>query len=161
MDMYDYAMKMERDGEKFYRDMAEKVDNKGVKKILTMLADEDARHYSIFSDMKKNERLRIAGTPVLENIKNIFERIREERDSGGISASQIGLYERAREIEKKSWDFYLEKAKEAAEPSQKEAFLRIAAEEKSHYYILETIIDFVSRPLQWLEDAEWYHLEEY
>lgn len=34
-------------------------------------------------------------------------------------------------------------------------------EEKKHYFLLDNIIEFVSRPEQWLENAEFYHLEEY
>lgn len=68
---------------------------------------------------------------------------------------------KAQEIEKKSQIFYLEKADEVNNPSQKEIFLKIADEEKKHYFILENILDFVSRPQNWLENAEWYHLEEY
>jgi hypothetical protein len=37
----------------------------------------------------------------------------------------------------------------------------VAGEEHKHYLLLERIIDFVSRPEQWLEDAEFYHLEDY
>ncbi len=87
--------------------------------------------------------------------------MREGKDFGGIFLPQIELYKKAQEIEKKSWDFYLEKGGEVNDPLQKEIFLKVADEEKNHYFILETIIDFVSRPQQWLEDPEWYHLEEY
>lgn len=69
--------------------------------------------------------------------------------------------EKAQEIEGKSRDSYLEKADEVKSKSQKEIFLKIAEEERKHYEILEKIIAFVSQPRTWLEDAEWYHVEEY
>jgi rubrerythrin len=47
------------------------------------------------------------------------------------------------------------------DPEQQEIFHKIADEEKKHYLILQEIIDFVSRPQTWLENPEWYHLEEY
>lgn len=37
----------------------------------------------------------------------------------------------------------------------------MAGEEKRHFFILENIIDFVSRPQSWLENAEFNKLEEY
>jgi hypothetical protein len=39
----------------------------------------------------------------------------------------------------------------------------LAAEEKKHLRIMENIVEFVSRPEpgNWLENAEWYHLDEY
>lgn len=87
--------------------------------------------------------------------------MKEEDDTIGINISQIELYKKAQEIEEKSRKFYLEKAGEAVNPAQKEIFSKIADEEKKHYFILENVIEFVSRPQNWLENAEWYHLEEY
>lgn len=161
MDIYEYAMQMEKDGEQYYREIAGKMDNKGIKNILTMLADEDLKHYNIFFSMKRNEKIQITDTPILTNVKNIFIKMREEKDFGGISASQTELYKKAQDIEKKSWDFYLEKGEEANDPLQKEVFLKVAGEEKKHYFILEQIIYYISRPDQLLENPEWYHIEEY
>ncbi len=39
MGIYEFAMQMEKDGESYYRDLAQKVDNKGIKNILGFLAD--------------------------------------------------------------------------------------------------------------------------
>ena len=38
---------------------------------------------------------------------------------------------------------------------------QLAAEEEKHDLLLENIIDFLSRPEQWLENAEGQHLEAY
>jgi len=87
--------------------------------------------------------------------------MKEEKDVSGLDASQVELYKKAQGIEKKSEDFYTEKAKEVSDDSQKQTLLAIARQEKTHYLLLEKIIDFVSRPQMWLENPEWYHLEEY
>jgi len=55
----------------------------------------------------------------------------------------------------------LEKAHEVKEKYQEELFLRLAEEEKKHFFLLKNIVEFVSRPETWLENAEFYHLEEY
>ena len=161
MDIYEYAMKMEKDGERYYRELTKKVGNTGLKNILTMLADAEVVHYNIFQKMKDKGTVKVANTKILSNVKNIFEKMKEEEEITGVSSSQIELYKKAQEIEMKSRDFYMEKAGEVKKKSQKEIFLKIADEEKKHYSILEKIIDFVSRPQTWLEDSEWYHLEEY
>lgn len=161
MDMYEYAMQMEKDGENYYRELAEKVDNKGLAYIFTRLAEAEVVHYQIFLKMKKNEKVSVADTPILTNVKNIFIKMREEKEIAGIQTSQIELYKKAQEIEKKSQEFYSEKAHEVKDPSQKEAFLKIAEEEKKHFFILENIIVFVSRAENWLENAEWYRFDEY
>lgn len=161
MDIYEYAMQMEKDGETYYRELVEKVDNKGLKKIFTMLADAEVIHYNLFLKVKKNAVIHMTDTPILSNVKNIFAKMKEEKDTFGVTASQVALYKKAQDIEKKSQVFYLEKADEVNIPSQREIFLKIAEEEKKHYLILENIINFVSRPQTWLENAEWYHLDEY
>ena len=67
---------------------------------------------------------------------------------------------KARDIEKKSQDFYTEKANEVTEAYQIELFLKLAVEEKKHYFLLDNILDFISRPEQWLENAEFFRLED-
>jgi rubrerythrin len=86
--------------------------------------------------------------------------MRESAQNFNFNISEIELYKKALEIEQQSRDFYLEKADEVAE-AQKEIFLELADEEKKHFFLIENIIDFVSRPERWLENAEFYHLEEY
>ncbi|MBI5740701.1 MAG: ferritin family protein [Nitrospirae bacterium] len=159
MDIYDYAMKMEKDGENYYRDLAQKTTNAGLKRILTMLAGAEVKHYNLFQSMKKNEGLPDTDTEILANVKNVFIKMWEEKETS-VDVSQTELYRKAQGIEKQSRDFYLAKANEV-EASKKAIFVRIADEEKKHYFILENIIDFVSRPEMWLENPEWYHLEEY
>jgi rubrerythrin len=160
MNIYGYAMQMERDGERYYRELARKTGNAGLRNILTMLADAEIAHYRLFRNMRESVAVKVEETNILENVKNIFQELRE-KGLAGTDASQADLYHKALEIEKKSRDFYLEKAGEAQDESMGAAFRKIAEEEQKHYRILESIIDFVSRPEQWLEDAEWYHLEDY
>ena len=161
MNIYDYAMQMEKDGENYYRDSAQKINNAGLKKILGMLADAEVKHYDILQKMKKNEKAQAPHAEILSNVKNIFVEMQEAKDTFGVNISQKELYKKAQQIEKKSQDFYSEKATEVNDLSQKGLFLQIAEEEKKHYWILENILNFISRPQTWLENAEWYHLDEY
>ena len=81
MDIYKYAMQMELDGTHFYLDLAEKTNNTGIKNILTMMAESEARHYNIILGMQKNDKIQYsADTEVLTNVKNIFMQMKEEKD---------------------------------------------------------------------------------
>jgi len=160
MDIYEYAMQMEKDGENFYRALAEKTGNSGIQNILIKLADAEVKHYKIFQAMKRNEEVEVTDTAILSEVRNIFVQMKDEQ-SFSVDVSQIALYKKAQDIETMTRDFYLEKAAEMKDPSQKEIFLKVAEEEKKHYFILENIISFVSQPESWLENPEWYHLEEY
>ncbi|MDR4508009.1 MAG: ferritin family protein [Candidatus Brocadiaceae bacterium] len=161
MDIFEFALQMEKDGEKYYRDLVLKVDNIGLKNVLSMLADAEVKHYEILQRLKENETVQISDVSVLSDVKNIFTKMKEEKDISGLDSSLREVYENALEIEKKSQEFYKEKAEEVHEQSQREILLKIAEEEKHHCIILENIINFVSQPARWLENAEWYHMDEY
>ena len=156
----EYAMKMEKDGEDYYRQLAQQTGNSGLKTILTMLADEEVKHYNVLEKIK-SQKTQIAESGILTDAKNIFAQIKESGENFDFDINQADLYKKARDIEKKSQDFYAEKAGEVTEESQKELFLKLVVEEKKHYVLLDNIIDFISRPEQWLENAEFFHLDEY
>ncbi len=159
MDIYEYAMQLEKDGENFYREVASKTGNLGLRSILTMLAEAEVRHYKLFLNMKNNDKVRMQDAPILNDVKNIFMEMREKKQFQ-TDISQIELYRKAQGIEEQTRDFYLAKAEEVS-ADQKEIFLKIALEEKRHFIILENIIKLVNQPDIWLENPEWYHLEDY
>ncbi len=161
MNIFEFAMKMEKDGENYYRELAQGTEDKGLKNILNMLADDEVKHYKIFDEMKKNEKPEMAQTQVLSNAKNLFSAMKKEKATLNHDMPQIELYEKAQEVERKSQDFYEQKSKEFDDPYHKELFLRIAEEEKRHYFLLENIIQYIARPQQWVENAEFHHLDEY
>lgn len=161
MDIYEFAMQMEKDGRKFYLDLAEKTSNSGLKNILKMMADSEARHYNVLLHMKRNDKTQFStDTEILTNAKNVFIKMREEKEFD-VDVSQIELYKEALETEKNSQKFYLEKADEEKDQHRKGIFLKLADEEKNHCVLLENMIGLVSRPDNWLENAEWYHIDEY
>jgi rubrerythrin len=160
MDIYEYAMQMEKDGESYYRELAAQAQSAGIRNILTLLANAEVKHYRIFERMKQHESTQPVDLAYLVNIKNIFAEMRDNKVPMTENGSQIELYRKAQELEKKTRDFYREKAGEVDE-SKKAIYLKIADEEQKHFNILETIIDMVSRPQTWLENPEWYHLEDY
>jgi len=160
MNIFEFAMKKEKYSEDYYRRLADKTSNKGLETIFNMLADEEAKHYKIVSDTKEDVAPDLADTTVLSDAKDVFVKMRESAQKFSFDISQTELYKKAQDIEKQSQNFYLEKAKEAEE-TQKEIFLSLAEEEKKHYFLLENIINFVSKPQTWLENAEWHHLDEY
>ena len=160
MDIYKYAMQMELDGRHFYLDLAEKTNNTGIKNILKMMAESEAKHYNIILNMQKNDKIQYStDTEVLEKVKNIFMQMKEEKDID-VDVSQVEFYKKALEVETNSEKFYLERADEEKNPHNKEIFLTLAKEEKSHCILLENLVNLVSQPATWVENPEWYHVDE-
>ena len=159
MNIYEFAMQMERDGEAFYRDLAAKSSSAGVARILNMLAADEVKHYDILKQMAEQSNPEMAQTTILLDAKNVFTQMQgTEFDLEGI---QVDLYRKAQDIERQTQDFYEDKAGQATEPAQRALLLKIADEEKRHYFLLDSIIEFLDRPRTWLEDAEFTHLDEY
>ena len=162
MDIFKYALRMEKDGELYYRELSQQAEAQGLKTIFTMLADAEVKHYKMIEHLQKGDtNSGLSGDPVLGRAKNIFTSMKEQKNSFQFTISQKEMYEKALDVEEKSNAFYLLKAEEMQSEPQRQIFLQLAKEEKKHMILMQNIIDFISRPQQWLEDAEWYHLDEY
>jgi len=72
VDIYDFAMQMEQDGERFYRTLADSVPDKGLKSIFTTLAEEELKHFRTIQRMKANT-FSMEDSSLLEGIKSIFK----------------------------------------------------------------------------------------
>ncbi len=165
MDVFEFAMQMEKDGEKYYREMMLISKTVGLQKIFGLLADEEVKHCLFLEQLRRNTGpQRFEGTPILKNVKNIFIEMRENKIDPPIDLTDAAIaYRKALEIEEMSRRFYLEKAEEAGDDQTKRLLTQLAKEEEKHVRIMENIIEFVSRPEpgNWLENAEWHHLNDY
>lgn len=160
MDVFEYAMQMELDGEKYYRELAGQSPIKGLIAILTMLAEDEVKHYNAIKEAQTTQP-QMAETTALDASQNIFAQMKDSGLEIAPADDQIELYQKACEIERKSEEFYREKAQEVENEYHKGLFLRLAEEEKKHCFLLKNIIEFISQPKTWLENAEFCHLQEY
>jgi rubrerythrin len=161
MNIFEFAKEKEKYAEDFYRDRAAKSPDKGLSKIFLLLADEEEKHFDMIDKMQSDKPAEFGEADVLAGAIAIFEKIREGGKKFTFDKSELELYKEAQKIEEDSRKFYLEKAGEVTNQAHKDIFLRLADEEKKHYLLLDNIIEFVARPERWLEDAEFYHLEDY
>jgi rubrerythrin len=160
MNVYEYAMKVEKEGEQYYRELAEKTNDAGLKSILTMLADEEIKHYVVFDKMNKKQIIPTQPhVDVFSSAKTIFQKMREENQTATFSDDQIDFYKSALRSEENSYKFYIEKALMLEDEEQKAIFMRIAEEERQHMVLLENLVEYISFPERWLENAEFNHME--
>ena len=165
MNIYEFAKQMELDGERYYRMLADQSDSAGLKKIFFMLAEEEVKHYQIIDLLSRgSDQPELAETKILDRVKNVFAEMKDTEPHPRIDATAATQsYRKARDIEEASNRFYLEQANRVENALQAEIFLRLAKEEEKHLRIMQNIVEFVSRPEpgNWLENAEWHHLENY
>lgn len=164
MNIFEFAMKMEKDGKQFYEDSAAKVDSPELKRILMELASDEEKHYTIFRALRDGvpvEYEEAKKTRILTEVKNVFEALKSQDKNFTFPANAKDIWVQAQKIEKDSEDFYREKAGEVNDAHQKNILSRIADEEQKHWITMENVVKFLDRPNHWLEDAEWSNLEDY
>lgn len=165
MNIYQFAMQMEKDGENYYRLLAKESTVPGLARIFLMLADEEVKHYNVIERLSRKEsNPQLVAARILENVKNVFVTMQVAKEDLYIDTTKAASeYRKACTIEEMSQEFYLEKAGLVEDGYERQIFLRLAKEEGNHLRIMENIVEFVSRPEpgNWLENAEWHHLNEY
>jgi rubrerythrin len=161
MNIYDFAMEKEKFARQYYQDLAQKAATDGLKNIFNMLADEELKHEQLIENMRSNDQHSVEESPVLKEAKQIFAKMKSGAEKFAFDGSERGLYEKAREIEANARDFYKAKAEEVDIEWQKDVFQKLADEEQKHYKLMDNLCSFVAKPETWLEDAEFYHLEDY
>jgi len=162
MNIYKYAMQLEKDSENYYNKLMNETDDVGLQAILKMLAGEEAKHFSIVEQMMKNNtHPELIETDILKNARNIFEKIKGKKLEFNFDLTQADFYRKAQEFEEKSYQYYLEMSDKVEAEAQKKLLLKLAEEEKKHMFLLENLVEFVSRPETWIENAEFNHLVEY
>ncbi len=162
MGVYDFAMQMEKDGEAYYRDLASNTGDKGLQTILTMMADEEVKHYNTFKAMNEGKSDMPEST-IMNSVKNVFEELHDQGENkvGAFGTEARDAYLKAQEVEKKSEDLYREKAEAEGDEKIKKTLHRIADEEHRHWQILENMIEMIDNPKSWLENAEWRQSKQF
>lgn len=124
MNIYGYAMQMEKDGEDYYRKLANACNTDGLRSIFVMLADEEVKHYKVVEKISnKNKTPQLAETNILENVKNIFIEMKDIKQDLHIDTNEeTDNYRKARDIEDMSQKFYLEKAEQVEGEQARQIF---------------------------------------
>ena len=160
MDIFKFAIEMERDGEHYYRQLASETFHPGIRGVLNQLADDEVKHRQIIEQIQETTGV-FAETTVLENAKNVFQQVQDFGDEFNLSGDEEAAYRQAMELERKSISFYMDRADQTEGPVQKALFEKLAEEERKHYLLMSNLVDFAAAPKTWLADARFTRLDEY
>jgi len=161
MDIFEFAMEKEKFSEEYYRDLANRVNHPGIRNILSMLADEEAKHYRTVERMRTETPEAVTDTPILQHAREIFEKMRASPRKFDFLINEAELYRKACQIEEQSREFYQERAEETQDAGQKRVFRMLAQEEAKHLSLMESLLSFVTQPEYFLENAEMYRFDDY
>ncbi|SFL85404.1 ferritin family protein [Halanaerobium salsuginis] len=162
MNIYDFAIDFEIKNREFYEDCAANTEHEEIKQVFLELAKEEKKHENIVRQLKAEKKVDEVESGILPMAKDAFDKISKNMPGDSVMGQQqVDIYKKAKVMEADSYNFYLEKAEESDLPAVQETFKKLAKEEKKHEKIMDNIVEMVDRPNTWLDDAEWYHLEDY
>ncbi len=160
MDIFDFALQMELDGEKYYRDLAEKVKHDDLKKVLEGLAEDEQRHYKIIQ-LAQSQTFNSIADSSLSSIPNVFSRNKDEafvpeKDLiAKLKDEQSDVYRAALLKEEESVALYRKLQEDSKQPEAKLIFEKLMQEEEKHVEVIENIIDMLNHVNDWVEAAEF------
>jgi len=155
MNAYQYALKVEKEGEKYYRELAERSTYSGLKMVFNILANEEVKHYKVIQDMMNDPSIDASKLDIILDTKTIYETLSIESDSVNFNNDEIKFYEEAIKREDGAQKFYLDKANELESENEKQIFLQLAEEEGKHTVVLQNILDFLQGQKNLVTAAEF------
>jgi rubrerythrin len=155
MTAYNLALRMELDGEKFYKEQEEKANIDSIKKVFNLLAAEEHKHYLVVKDMIENGNYNMVNSNLKDDVKTIFAgKTFDKKDLIG-EAEQIDIYRYALQTEKDSIKLYENLKEETEDENQKHIYDALIGEEKKHAELFDNFVDLLLRPMDWVESAEF------
>jgi rubrerythrin len=161
MNPFDSAIQMEKEGERYYRQMAEGMTMPGVKTIFMFLAEEEVRHAHILTQMSKGVADKLTASTLFADTQTIFKAFQANPPVFNLNQADFEVYDHALELEQLSERHYRQQAELSKDPSIKGIFNDIADEEARHIRLIEQLKVYSSRPHQWIENSEFNHLDHY
>jgi len=151
------AILMEKRGKAFYEKVAEQTESADVKKIFTLMAEEEQIHveflskqFASYSKDKKFAKVELkAETGVADAI--LSRDIKKQISAASYEAAAISA---AIDMETKAIEVYSKQAAEATDPNEKELFLWLADWEKGHHKILHELNEELKESI-WYDNQFW------
>ncbi len=162
MEFMKTAMELEIEAIKKYRDLAEQCSaHEGVRRILHMLIADHEEHLASLRTMQDEKGASRGEPETFSEIKQLLEKMRAQKDTFSCSMNQLHLYREARDLVLEKQELYKKIQSTLPDLPGRNRLEALIKEEGKQAQVLDNIIQMVERPEQWLEDAEFSHLDEY
>lgn len=161
MDILQFALDMELDGERYYRRQAEQYASTPLAPVFALLAKDEAKHARILQSKMDGTSYDLSVNEQLLNRKNLFVGLSDYQPPVKEDPDQAALYHEALEMEQRSIDLYTDLLTKTIDDQTLSLLDFLVQEETRHYQILEDMFRFVNRPNEWVESAEFGVREEY
>lgn len=161
MNVLAVAIAMEVDLEQYYLKQAEVNKDNSLNKIFTMLAKDEREHADILRSREEELNYQLKASETLVESKKLFKGMEDFELETKELPTQLDSFTLALEMEKKSINAYEKILLETKDEKAKELFEFLIKQEKEHYKIIEQLVIHLTRPEDWVEDAEFGIREDY
>ncbi len=161
MNPMEFAINLEKNGEKYYREQAEKYKGTSVFNIFVMLANDENYHAQILEKKLANKEFELKDTAVVDESKDIFSKAEEFSSDIFSEPRQVDLLREALDKEEESIDLYQKLYDEAGNEEDSRLFMFLINEEKKHYKTIDELIKMHRHAEEWVEDAEFGNRDPY
>lgn len=162
MNFYAMALELEEKLTNHYTNLAQKcAQHAGIKSIVELLGRDHTRHIQALKKMQQEECDTILRTDLFARAAAILKELKDKGEAFTCDIDQRELYQQALAITQEKVKLYRGHADMMECPENRAKLQEIAREEEYQTRLLENILDMISKPQQWVEDAEFYHFEEY
>jgi rubrerythrin len=160
LDILKDAVLLERRGKEFYSAVAGQTKSEAVRKVFTMMAEEEDEHIRFLSGQYKAFMENHAFTPPAEyHLKTagvlatdvLSEAIRKEISAASFEAAAISA---AIDFENRSIQVYSERALQASDFKEKETYRMLADWEKTHHKLLHFLNEELRQQV-WNDNSFW------
>ena len=164
MDFLNFAKEIETRGMEQYAVLAHKTEAKELSAVFAFMAEQEKRHYELFDAwQKKGEAPTLSQETVVSRAKEALNQLADhfidQKFLPPIDYEQA--YDQALLFEKKSVALYEESLPSVADSGQQAMLKMIIDQEKAHASFISALMEFQHHPGEWLENAEWHHMDEY
>ena len=155
------SIKLELDGQSFFKHVADATHNELGKKMFTKLANDEAQHLKVFGDIftkmvgkdwkKYVDDTTLAGkAPMIEALAKKVESAGKEGRASELEAISIAM-----DLERNAIEFFSNAMQRTNDATAREIFNKIADEERLHYDLLQAQYDYLSNSGYWFDVAEF------
>lgn len=155
MNTLDFAIKMELDGEQYYKKQAEINKENNLYSVCMMLAADESHHAKILISMKERLAVELQDSDTLQKAKNVFSGIGDIEMALKPIPNQLDFYRMASEKETQSIELYSEMLSKAEDKQEAEVFEYLIGQEKQHFEILDNLAELLRHAEEWVESAEF------
>lgn len=161
MNIFEFAVKMEQEGEKYYTEQAEINKDNSLRSVFLGLAKDENMHAQILQNKANGLAYNLTQTETLYEAKNVFSGLQKIKNPVKQNADQLDVYRAALENEKASIAIYQKYLSEATDVESKKVFEYLIKQEEDHYAIMDQLVSLISHSEEWVESAEFGKREDY